>query len=126
MGKDKDTDQNKKRSSKRKLDKLKKDAQAKYQSGSSMPPFDATDPRDIYFEVPPEVSSLRRTYVAHMEDNYMRSVLWQVLEMEGMADCTNEQLCKWLRKNNIWTDTQAAVFVMDYLAAHTEGDKDVE
>lgn len=99
--------------SKRKLDKLKQEAEAKYRKQDDYF-FDATDPRTI--PDPTWKKPGDREWLANMSDGAMRAIAWPALQAEGYEDITNEQFCKWLRDRGLWTEGQLACYVMQYIS----------
>ena len=107
---------------KRKLDKLKKDAEAKYNPPSIIP-FDATDPRDI-----PDPTWSKygdREWLAHMGDDCMRLIALPLLKQQGLENMSNKKFCKWLRKRGLYTEPALAAYVIENLDRE-ESDTNVE
>lgn len=97
---------------KRKLDKLKKDAEAKYNPPSIIP-FDATDPRDIpdpTWEKPGD-----RQWLAHMSDDCMRFIALPLLRQQGLENISDKTFCRWLRKRGLYTENLLAAYVIENL-----------
>ena len=77
--------------------------------------FDCTKCGNHYNPLYPKYSN--RMYLScHIDDNAMRSILHLILLDLGMQDCSNEELCSYLIENDIWDETQASLFVLDYIA----------
>lgn len=69
------------------------------------------DPNPLY----PKYSD--RMYLScHISDNAMRTILHCVLVDLNMENCTNEELCKFMIDNDIWDESQASMFVLNYIA----------
>lgn len=75
-------------------------------------PFDCTNPNCILD--PTWKKAGDRQYLSNMDDNCMRSILQSVLVQEGMENCTNEELSRWLHDHDIWDESQAALYVVQY------------
>ena len=52
----------------------------------------------------------------HISDNAMRSILYLALVDLNMENCTNEELCAFMVKEQIWTETDASIWTLNYLA----------
>ena len=52
----------------------------------------------------------------HISDNAMRSILHLALVDLGMENCTNEELCAFMVQEQIWTETDASIWTLNYLA----------
>lgn len=77
--------------------------------------FDCTKNGDHYNPLYPKYSN--RMYLScHINDQAMRSILHVALVDMGMEGCSNEELCKFMVQNDIWDETQASLFVLDYIA----------
>ena len=77
--------------------------------------FDCTKCGIHYNPLYPKYSN--RMYLScHIDDNAMRSILHLCLEDMGLGNCSDEDLCKFLVDNGIWDETQASLFVLDYIA----------
>ena len=77
--------------------------------------FDCTKNGDHYNPLYPKYSN--RMYLScHINDNAIRSILHVALVDMGMEGCTNEDLCEFMVQNDIWDETQASLFVLDYIA----------
>ena len=77
--------------------------------------FDCTKNGDHYNPLYPKYSN--RMYLScHINDNAMRSILHVALVDMGIEGCSNEDLCKFMVDNDIWDETQASLFVLDYIA----------
>lgn len=77
--------------------------------------FDCTKNGNHYNPLYPKYSN--RMYLScHIDDNAMRSILHVALVDMGMEGCSNEVLCKFMVDNGIWDETQASLFVLDYIA----------
>ena len=46
----------------------------------------------------------------------MRNILWTVLVDMGMEGCSNEELCEFLVKHDLWDESLASLFVLNYIA----------
>ena len=77
------------------------------------PPFDAQAPTTSWIERPD--LQQKRLYVSNCSDNCMRSILFLVLEQEGMENCSDEELSQWLIQHDIFTESDAALFAAQYL-----------
>ena len=76
--------------------------------------FDCTKNGNHYNPLYPKYSN--RMYLScHINDNAMRSILHVALVDLGMEGCSNEDLCKFLVEHDIWDETQASLFVLDYI-----------
>lgn len=84
-----------------------------YVNVDKTPPFDAQAPTTSWIERPD--LQQKRLYVTNMSDNCMRSILFSVLEQEGMENCSDEELSKWLIEHDIWDESQAALYAVEYL-----------
>ena len=77
--------------------------------------FDCTKCGNHYNPLYPKYSN--RMYLScHIDDNAMRSILHVALVDMGMEGCSNEELCEFMVQNDIWDETQASLFVLDYIA----------
>ena len=77
--------------------------------------FDCTKNGNHYNPLYPKYSN--RMYLScHIDDNAIRSILHVALVDMGMEGCTNEDLCEFMVQNDIWDETQASLFVLDYIA----------
>ena len=77
--------------------------------------FDCTKCGDHYNPLYPKYSN--RMYLScHINDNAIRSILHVALVDMGMEGCSNEELCEFMVQNDIWDETQASLFVLDYIA----------
>ena len=77
--------------------------------------FDCTKNGDHYNPLYPKYSN--RMYLScHINDNAIRSILHVALVDMGMEGCSNEELCEFMVQNDIWDETQASLFVLDYIA----------
>ena len=77
--------------------------------------FDCTKCGNHYNPLYPKYSN--RMYLScHIDDNAMRSILHLCLEDMGMEGCTNEELCEFMVQNDLRDETQASLFVLDYIA----------
>ena len=77
--------------------------------------FDCTKCGNHYNPLYPKYSN--RMYLScHINDNAIRSILHVALVDMGMEGCSNEDLCKFMVENNIWDETQASLFVLDFIA----------
>ena len=77
--------------------------------------FDCTKNGDHYNPLYPKYSN--RMYLScHINDNAIRSILHLVLVDLNMESCSNEGLCKFMVANDIWDETQASVFALNYIA----------
>ena len=78
--------------------------------------FDCTkngnDPNPFYH---PQTNP-RAWLSCHISDDCMRNILHVALVDLGMQDCTNEELCKFMVDNDIWDESQASVWVLNYIA----------
>ena len=52
----------------------------------------------------------------HISDNAMRCILHSILVDLNMENCTNEELCQFMKDNDIWDEVQASVFALNYIA----------
>ena len=77
--------------------------------------FDCTKNGDHYNPLYPKYSN--RMYLScHINDNAIRSILHVALVDMGMEGCSNEELCEFMVQNDLWDETQASLFVLDYIA----------
>lgn len=77
--------------------------------------FDCTKNGDHYNPLYPKYSN--RMYLScHINDNAIRSILHVALVDMGIEGCSNEELCEFMVQNDIWDETQASLFVLDYIA----------
>ena len=77
--------------------------------------FDCTKCGNHYNPLYPKYSN--RMYLScHIDDNAIRSILHVALVDMGMEGCSNEELCEFMVQNDIWDETQASLFVLDYIA----------
>ena len=76
------------------------------------PQLNFDDPNPLF----PHKSN-RQFLKAHISDNAMRNILHLALVDLGMEGCSNEELCEFLVENDIWDETQASLFVLDYIAS---------
>ena len=97
---------------KKKLSKLKKDAQSKYQPPSTIP-FDATDPRNI--PDPEWQKPGDREWLAHMGDDCMKFIALPLLRQEGLENISDKEFCRWLRKRGLYTENALAAYVIENL-----------
>lgn len=77
------------------------------------PPFDAQAPTTSWIERPD--LQQKRLYLTNMSDNCMRSILFSVLVQEGLENCSDEELSKFLVKHDIFDESDAALFAAQYL-----------
>lgn len=77
------------------------------------PPFDAQAPTTSWIERPD--LQQKRLYITNMSDDCMRSILFSVLEQEGMEKCSDEELSEWLIEHDIFDESDAALFAAQYL-----------
>lgn len=108
--------------SKRKLDKLKKDAEAKYNPPSIIP-FDATDPRDIADTTWSKPGD--REWLAHMGDDCMRLIALPLLRQEGLENISDKGFCRWLRKRGLYTEAALAAYVIANLNREESDNNDI-
>ena len=92
--------------------KLKKKLKQQFNVDKT-PPFDAQAPTTSWIERPD--LQQKRLYVTNMADNCMRSILFSVLVQEGLENCSDEELSKWLIKHDIYDESQAALYCIQYL-----------
>lgn len=92
--------------------KLKKKLQQQFNVDKT-PPFDAQAPTTSWIERPD--LQQKRLYVTNMADNCMRSILFSVLVQEGLESCSDEELSQWLIQHDIYDESQAALYVVQYL-----------
>lgn len=92
--------------------KLKKKLQQQYNVDKT-PPFDTQAPTTSWIERPD--LQQKRLYITNMNDDCMRSILFSVLVQEGMENCTNEELSEWLIEHDIYDESQAALYAVQYL-----------
>ena len=92
--------------------KLKKKLQQHY-TVDKTPPFDAQAPTTSWIERPD--LQQKRLYVTNMGDNCMRSILFSVLVQEGLENCSDEELSRFLREHDIWDESEASLYVVQYL-----------
>lgn len=61
-------------------------------------------------------------YLSNFEDNFVRSCMWPIFEMEGIdiSEVSDAELAQILVENNIWNDGQLAAFVWQYLQDYKE------
>ena len=97
---------------KKKLSKLKKDAQSKYNPPSTIP-FDATDPRNI--PDPEWQKPGDREWLAHMGDNCMKFIALPLLRQEGLENISDKDFCRWLRKRGLYTENALSAYVIKNL-----------
>ena len=77
--------------------------------------FDCTKCGNHYNPLYPKYSN--RMYLScHIDDNAIRSILHVALVDMGIEGCSNEELCEFMVQNDIWDETQASLFVLDYIA----------
>lgn len=77
--------------------------------------FDCTKNGDHYNPLYPKYSN--RMYLScHINDNAIRSILHVALVDMGMEGCSNEDLCKFLVDNDIWDESLASAWVLQYIA----------
>ena len=77
--------------------------------------FDCTKCGNHYNPLYPKYSN--RMYLScHIDDNAIRSILHVALVDMGIEGCSNEELCEFMVENNIWDETQASLFVLDFIA----------
>ena len=76
--------------------------------------FDCTKNGNHYNPLYPKYSN--RMYLScHIDDNAIRSILHLCLEDMGLGNCSNEDLCDFLVQNDIWDETQASIFALNYI-----------
>ena len=92
--------------------KLKKKLKQQFNVDKT-PPFDAQAPTTSWIERPD--LQQKRLYITNMADNCMRSILFSVLVQEGMENCSDEELSQWLIQHDIYDESQAALYVVQYL-----------
>ena len=77
--------------------------------------FDCTKCGNHYNPLYPKYSN--RMYLScHIDDNAIRSILHVALVDMGIEGCSNEELCEFMVQNDLWDETQASLFVLDYIA----------
>ena len=77
--------------------------------------FDCTKNGNHYNPLYPKYSN--RMYLScHIDDNAIRSILHLCLEDMGLGNCSDEDLCDFLVQNDIWDETQASIFALNYIA----------
>ena len=77
--------------------------------------FDCTKCGNHYNPLYPKYSN--RMYLScHIDDNAIRSILHVALVDMGIEGCSNEELCEFMVQNDIWDETQASLFVLNYIA----------
>ena len=67
-------------------------------------------------------------YLSNFEDNFVRSCMWPIFEMEGIdiAEVSDAELVQILVENDIWNEGQLASFIIDYLQNTKEECNNVE
>ena len=82
-------------------------------------PFDMTDPVTKYV-LRPDLQQ-KRVYISNMNDNFVKAVAGNILELEGIGvNCTNKQLSEWLKKRGLTTESDLYAFCLQY--GQEEGD----
>ena len=78
--------------------------------------FDCTKNGNHYNPLYPKYSN--RMYLScHIDDNAMRSILHLCLEDMGLGgNCSDEALCNFLVQNDLWDETTASCFALNYIA----------
>ena len=79
-------------------------------------PFDCTKNGNHYNIFYHPRKNPRAWLSCHISDDCMRNILWPILVDMGMEGCSNEELCEFMVQNDIWDETQASLFVLDYIA----------
>lgn len=82
-------------------------------SVNDTPPFDAQAPTTSWIERPD--LQQKRVYITNMADNCQRSILHLVLVQEGMENCSDQELSEWLIAHDIFDESQAALYAVQYL-----------
>ena len=76
--------------------------------------FDCTKNANHYNPLYPKYSN--RMYLScHIDDNAMRSILHVALVDMGMEGCTNEELCEFLVEHDLWDESLASIFALNYI-----------
>lgn len=59
----------------------------------------------------------QRLYLSNFDDNFVRSCMWPIFELEGIniSEVSDAELAQILVENDIWNDGQLAAFVWTYL-----------
>ena len=97
---------------KKKLSKLKKDAQSKYKV-LSWPPFDMQEPKTKYVYRPEFQQKI--IYISNMKDGFVRAVAGNIIEAElGRSNYTNKEVSAWLKKHNLTTESDLYAFCLQY------------
>lgn len=80
--------------------------------------FNMQDPTTKFIPIP----ELQQggVYISNFEDNFVRSCMWPILEIEGITDITDAELAQILVENGIFDDGQLAAFVWTYLQDYKE------
>lgn len=86
--------------------------------------FNMQDPTTKFIPIP----ELQQggVYIANFDDNFVRSCMWPILEIEGITDITDEELAQILVENGIFDDGQLAAFVWTYLQDYKEEGNNVD
>ena len=97
---------------KKKLSKLKKDAQSKYKV-LSWPAFDMQEPKTKYVYRPEFQQKI--IYISNMKDGFVRAVAGNIIEAElGRSNYTNKEVSAWLKKYDLTTERDLYAFVLQY------------
>lgn len=64
----------------------------------------------------------QRLYLSNFDDNFVRSCMWPIFEMEGIdiSEVSDAELAQILVENEIFDDGQLAAFVWTYLQDYKE------
>lgn len=79
-------------------------------------PFDCTKNADHYNIFYHPRKNPRAWLSCHITDDCIRNILHLVLEQENMLDISNEDLCKFMVEHDIYDESQASMFVLNYIA----------
>lgn len=82
--------------------------------------FNMQDPTTKYIERPDLQQKI--VYNSNYEDNFVRSCMWPIFEMEGIdiSEVSDAALAQILVENGIFDDGQLAAFVWTYLQDYKE------
>lgn len=92
----------------------------KLKSNSNLVAFDCTKNGDDFNPLYHPRTYPRAWMSCHISDDCMRNILWSVLVDLKMENCSNEELCKFMKDNDIWDESQASVFALNYIANKEE------
>lgn len=88
--------------------------------------FNMQDPTTKFIPIP----ELQQggVYLSNFEDNFVRSCMWPIFEMEGIdiSEVSDAELAQILVENNLWNNGQLAAFVWTYLQNTKEVNNNVE